>query len=293
MKMGFGDLLNNVKEAAVNVGETVTGADLDGDGDVGSLGSAKGAGANEGVFDSGYGKKLLSNNSTQKHGFYQEISPQLEQAKSDAQQTMDDLDAKIASTDDPGQKRELMAMKHDLQDNIDALDANPPSPKGDYGTFQAEWRDRLQNLDAINLEVDIALQGSGQEGSYPVYQAVSPPQEYITAGTISSTAEGVDSSSGTSGTSEANSTTGSSGLGAMEFDGENGSMTVDDMRTAMSEDPEALMGFLDGLSDEDRQMAMQMMMQRLQQINQMFSMMSNMMKSEHDTAKAAINNMRV
>lgn len=84
-------------------------------------------------------------------------------------------------------------------------------------------------------------------------------------------------------------TSGGTGIGAMEFGGK----TVDEMTAMMDSDPNALMAHLDTLGAEDRQMAMQMMMKSLQDMNQMFSMMSNMMKSQHDTAKAAINNMRV
>jgi hypothetical protein len=146
---------------------------------------------------------------------------------------------------------------------------------GDLAAVEAALGNAEASMNHVETQLAISAQSS---------QPVSGP----------SGAQGTSGASGPQGASSASSSaSGSGGLGAMEFDGKNGSMTIDEMRTAMSEDPEALMSFLDGLGDEDRQMAMQMMMQRLQQINQMFSMMSNMMKSEHDTAKAAINNMRV
>lgn len=58
-------------------------------------------------------------------------------------------------------------------------------------------------------------------------------------------------------------------------------------------DPEAYMEKLDAMDPKDRGMVMQNMQQHLQEINQMFSMMSNFAKSEHDTMKAIIGNMRV
>lgn len=104
-----------------------------------------------------------------------------------------------------------------------------------------------------------------------------------------SNTSGASAASGTSGASGSSSASGSTGLGAMEFGGK----SVDQMMEMMNSDPQALMSHLSGMDAEDKNMAMQMIQQRLQEINRMFSMMSNMQKAAHDTAKAAINNMRV
>lgn len=82
---------------------------------------------------------------------------------------------------------------------------------------------------------------------------------------------------------------GGDGIGSLEFDG----MSVDQMLNGLNDDPQEVMNHIQGLDVEDKQMAMQMLQQRLQQINQMFSMLTNLAKTRHDTAKAAINNMRV
>jgi len=60
-----------------------------------------------------------------------------------------------------------------------------------------------------------------------------------------------------------------------------------------SSDPEAFMAEMKGLSKDERMFAMQAMNLYIQEINQMNSMMSNIAKTQHDTSKAIINNMRV
>jgi Mg2+ and Co2+ transporter CorA len=100
-----------------------------------------------------------------------------------------------------------------------------------------------------------------------------------------STPDGAEATSSASTGSDGDNTS----IGALEFDG----MSIDEMLNGLNDDPQAVMDHIQGLDEEDKQMAMQMLQQRLQQINQMFSMLSNLAKTAHDTAKASINNMRV
>lgn len=79
-----------------------------------------------------------------------------------------------------------------------------------------------------------------------------------------------------------------SGIGDLEY----GDRTIDEMINEMNDNPNEVMNDLDSLPQKKRMEAMQMLQKRLQQINQMFSMISNMMKTQHQTNKAMINNMR-
>ncbi len=83
--------------------------------------------------------------------------------------------------------------------------------------------------------------------------------------------------------------------GSKKSDGKK-SMTdvnVTDLMNLMSTDPQAAMEELKSVKPEERAALLQEANTQLQQTNELFSMMSNMMKSQHDTLKAVINNMRV
>lgn len=210
------------------------------------------------------------------------------------------------------QKKEISGMREDIKNNpnlsddqkeamladldraeasIDrALDYSTASGKydttsgntrndGDLAAVEAALGSAEASMNHVETQLMLSAQSSQQVSSPPSTQSTSA-------------AGGAHAASGASGSSGASSASGSSGsgLGAMEFNGR----SVDEMLGMMQNDPKALMDHLSSIKDpEEKQMAMQMVMQRLQEINQMFSMMSNMMKSMHDTAKAAINNMRV
>lgn len=260
--------------------------------------------------------------------------------------TLRDLDEQIANADTPAEKRELQAIKREVQSEWDNLQENPPPVITQRGVadgaslakFQGEWdnrldqmRDKLDQADsALGTPARAASSGARLASFEPlpssVFDAVSDVADHIkdmgflgkisdivdrlttpssgsnatsnTTGTSSteqsSNTEGSSSTEGSSETSKterSGSTNRSSGsfIGNQEFGGK----TVDEMMQMASDNPEALAEHMDGLGTEEKQKAMQAMMKRMQEINQMFTMLSNIMKSMHDTAKAAINNMRV
>ncbi|QDG54279.1 hypothetical protein FIV42_27100 [Persicimonas caeni] len=188
------------------------------------------------------------------------------------------------------EKNSLLADLDRAEAAIDqALDFTTSSGKYDTTTGNRRNDGDLAAVHAAlgRAEAMMARVDSELNASAPSSQSVSQPRRGRRPAT---TARGSSKADSAGSTNQAGSSSGSSGLGAMEFNGK----SVDQMINLMNNDPKALMDHLGSIKDpEEKQMAMKMIMQRLQEINQMFSMMSNMMKSMHDTAKAAINNMRV
>lgn len=101
----------------------------------------------------------------------------------------------------------------------------------------------------------------------------------------------IDAPSSSGGTSGASGTGGVGGAGAPDSSG--GTSGASDLLNLANQDPDAFMSKMKNMSPEERQAAMFSMQQQMQTMNQMFSMMTNLAKVMHDTAKAAINNLRV
>lgn len=209
--------------------------------------------------------------------FMDSIRDTLNDLESDFKNASAELNAKIADCDDPVMKYELTTSLDELKKAWAQITLHPPGMHRDLGEFSQMWNERISTMRAEIRDSGLAVQASEKMSMIgpEALQISKPPQ--------AREHQGVDASA------LVGSRTGGTGLNAMRF----GDKTVGQMTAMMDRDPNALMDHLNSLESEDRQSAMQMIMKSLQDMNQMFSMMSNMMKSQHDTAKAAINNMRV
>lgn len=226
---------------------------------------------------------------------YRGMENQYDQAKA----KLDDLQQQRESVENdphlsPAEKQALLAELDIAEQALnEALDYTTLGGKYDTNLGSTAGDNDLAAVLASMGRAEAAMRAVGQElnaaAAHGHCQVTPPPCQGPARAHASDGAQGGGGVSGASGADEGASAGGESGVGAMEFGGK----TVNQMVEMMDGDPNALMGHLDSLGEEDRQMAMQMLNQRLQQMNQMFSMMSNMAKSLHDTAKAAINNMRV
>lgn len=215
----------------------------------------------------------------------------------DAKTAMTELQSqKKAIQDDPNMSpadkkaalKDLASAEKALKQALDyttlggKYDTNAGSTLGDRD--MAAVQSALGRAEAAMSRVEDQLKTAAANASPPVS---GPPNA---SGTSAS--GGASGSNNTSGTSGSGGTSGSSGASDGQFT-DLSDFDVNGMVNMMSTDPQAAMAALKSLAPEDRNVALQMMNTKLQEMNQMFSMMSNMMKSLHDTAKAAINNMRV
>lgn len=152
---------------------------------------------------------------------------------------------------------------------------------GDHSAVEAAMARAENSMNHVEQQLMIA-------DRLPPAQVSGPPASQGASGASGTGgASGADGASGAGGTSSSSDAVDSNDyLDIADLD-------VDNMVKLMSTDPAAAMATLKGLDPEQRGIALQTINAKLQEMNQMFSMMSNMSKSLHDTAKAAINNMRV
>lgn len=206
---------------------------------------------------------------------YSDMVGKFDEAMELKQQLSDQRDAIESSNMSPADKQAALAKLDraeaaiaealDFTTKSSALDTNAGSLNGDgeIGTVN-------QCLSSARNALDDALQISASGSQTPDVGA--PPAANNAAGPSSS--GGATSAAGSGATSAAD----------HDFDA---------MVNLMSTDPQAVMEQLQSMPIEERGAYMQMLQTQLQQLNQLFSAMSNFSKSEHDTSKAMINNLRV
>jgi hypothetical protein len=211
------------------------------------------------------------------------------------------------------QKKEIDGMREDIKNNPNLSDDQKEAMLADLDRAEASV-DRALDYSTASGKYDTTSGNTRNDGDLAAVEAALGSAEasmnhvetqLAISAQSSQPVSGPSGPSGSQGTSGAGGTQGaSSGSNVSGTQGSSGSgsagggmsiadMDIDDMVTKMSNDPQAAMEELQKLPPKERGMALQAINTQLQQINQMFSMMSNMMKSLHDTAKAAINNMRV
>lgn len=174
------------------------------------------------------------------------------------------------------------------------------------------------NVGDINQEYDqfIKLAASIPETGISAPASAAPPKpEGVTntpkaeaaAGTASTSgtastegaakADGAAKAEGTSGagaTAEAKGAEGAAASGgAAGGKGALATMSGEGVRDMMINNPSKFSAEYEKLSEGDKMALNTKLQAHLQAMNQLFTMMSNIMKSEHDTRKAVINNMRV
>jgi len=207
---------------------------------------------------------------------YSDMVGKFDEAMELKQQLSDQRDAIESSNMSPADKQAALAKLDraeaaiaealDFTTKSSALDTNAGSLNGDgeIGTVN-------QCLSSARNALDDALQISASGSQTPDVGA--PPAANNAAGPSAS--GGATSAAGSGGATS-----------AADHD-------FDAMVNLMSTDPQAVMEQLQSMPIEERGAYMQMLQTQLQQLNQLFSAMSNFSKSEHDTSKAMINNLRV
>lgn len=229
--------------------------------------------------------------------FMASINDTLVDLESDYKSAVAELKAKIADSDDPVEKQALKGCLDALDGAWRQITHHPPGMHREMGEFSQMWTDRISDMRNSIVDASVASRASDpfvavDAGHVQVGapgRVVGESMEGVATARLDRMAQIEKHRGGASGSGSVSNTSTGGGIGAMEFGGK----TVDELNAMMQNDPQGLMDHLGTLSPEDKQMAMQMMSQSLQEMNQMFSMMSNIAKSHHDTAKAAINNMRV
>lgn len=153
--------------------------------------------------------------------------------------------------------------------------AAPPTPEGVAGSKKSEAPAAGGEVKA-EAKTEVKTEATGESKG--------------TDGTAKTGAkEEVQASGGTGQADEAKEAAGAEGKSKSAL----ASMSGGDIRNMMINNPSKFSAEYEKLSEGDK-MAMNTKLQsHLQAMNQLFSMMSNIMKSEHDTRKAVINNMRV
>ena len=209
----------------------------------------------------------------------------------------------------PAQKDLAMAKLDNAEKALnDALDAMTLGSKFDVNsgsTVKDNDIDGIRELlhrvaDKLEDAMEVLASATGGAGGANGTTSVDPPSgSGGTSGT--SGADGAGSTDKAGGADKAGSSGGTSGAqntdpanndslnNALDLVGQGGTAVMD----AYNDNPQEFMNSLKDLDPTDRQMMMQQLQEQMQMMNQMFSMMTNMMKMMHDTAKAAINNMRV
>lgn len=215
---------------------------------------------------------------------YSGMQSKFDEAMELKQQISDQRDAIESSNMSPADKQaaleQLDRAEAAIADALDfttkssALDNNSNSLTGD-GDMSAV----LQSLSSAHDALDDALQISASGSQTPDVGA--PPAANNAAGPSAS--GGAASAAGSGG---ATSSSGDDFKSVSDMDPQK-------MLDLMSTNPEKFMEELSSLRPEDRAAFMQTIQTQLQQINQLFSTMSNFAKSQHDTNKAVINNLRV
>jgi hypothetical protein len=219
-----------------------------------------------------YTGDVRDNGGARHKNYYSRISPEIQQQIDDANAMRQNLKDEIANCDDPQRKRALTEALRDIESALSEILFQPPGGGNSFDRFKEVWTNLRTNLGDALLKAQEAKAGQKMEA---VSAGVEPPK---TTGPVD----------GSSASGESGKTSGS-GSSAEVFGGK----SVEEMSEMMRQNPEALMEHLSEMPQEEKGFALQAITQRLQEIDRMFSMMSNMMKAAHDTAKAAINNMRV
>lgn len=202
-----------------------------------------------------------------------------------------------------GKFDEAMELKQQLSDQRDAIENSNMSPADKQAALAkldraeaavAEALDFTTKSSALDTNAN-SLNGDGEIGT--VNHCLSSARDALDdALHISASASqtpnigappAANNAAGPSASGGATSAAGSGGAtSAADHD-------FDAMVNLMSTDPQAVMEQLQSMPIEERGAYMQMLQTQLQQLNQLFSAMSNFSKSEHDTSKAMINNLRV
>jgi hypothetical protein len=200
--------------------------------------------------------------------------------QSDHKEAIAALEKQIAECDDPVVEQQLKGQLGEMREAWTMIVNRPPGCHRELGEFQSMWQDRIHDMRGAITNAYATAQGVAGQG---IEQA---PPTMVRAPIATEARLSEDVRLQSTGLTAPGESSDGEYTDISDFD-------VEGMVNLMSTDPQAAMAELKNLNPEDRGIALQMINTRLQQMNQMFSMMSNIMKSLHDTAKAAINNMRV
>lgn len=240
-----------------------------------------------------YTKDVKNNGGSEHTAFYRSISPDIERLSQKGSQLIDDLRKQLDECSDPDRRAEIAAAIDDLESALRKMQFQPPGGGNSFSDFASHWETYLNRVDdAVRVAENIKL-GIPQDGSDDDVAIFAPQGQAVDmsgrteAGRAKTEGKSVDESGA------ADSTGKSREAGDSEPTGKIGDMTPDEMINKITDDPEAVSEYIQSLDPMDQQVAMASMQERMNEINQMFSMMTNIAKAQHDTAKAAINNMRV